>query len=92
MHFKVASSSRFLHRHQILYIDNLTLFTLTLLIRFFFQEHAATCGDETEIVTRSTSKISKITCEICDAVIPLSTAYEVHVKDCISAKLLSENK
>lgn len=48
------------------------------------QEHAATCGDDPG--SRSSSKISRITCEICDKVVDFDTSYEVHVKECISKK------
>ncbi|XP_023311840.1 uncharacterized protein DDB_G0284459 [Anoplophora glabripennis] len=46
-------------------------------------DHAATCGEDP---TRSKSKISRITCEICDKVVDMNTEYEVHVKDCIRKK------
>ncbi|KAJ8934146.1 hypothetical protein NQ314_013556 [Rhamnusium bicolor] len=48
------------------------------------QEHAATCGDEP--VTRSTSKISRITCEVCDKVVDFETNFEVHVNECNAKK------
>ncbi|KAG5896411.1 hypothetical protein JTB14_022494 [Gonioctena quinquepunctata] len=50
------------------------------------EEHAATCGDE-PIATRSSQKHTRISCEICDAVIPLTTNYEVHVKECINRRM-----
>ncbi|XP_023025475.2 uncharacterized protein isoform X1 [Leptinotarsa decemlineata] len=48
-------------------------------------EHASTCGDD-QIEHTSPQKQSRISCEICDAVIPLSTEYEVHVKECLNRR------
>ncbi|XP_030768434.1 uncharacterized protein LOC115891962 [Sitophilus oryzae] len=47
------------------------------------EEHAATCGEDMFAQVAST-RLSRISCEICDQVIPLTTEYEVHVKQCIA--------
>lgn len=49
------------------------------------EEHAATCGEDMFAHTPQ-PKLSRITCEVCDQVVPLTTEYEVHVKECIAKK------
>lgn len=65
-------------------VPNITYFLLILKNFFVMQEHAATCGDDP--VPRSSSKISRITCEICDKVVDFDTGFEVHVRECILKK------
>ncbi|CAH1126459.1 unnamed protein product [Ceutorhynchus assimilis] len=47
------------------------------------EEHAATCGLD---VFPTNPQNQRLTCEICDTVIPLSTQYEIHVKQCLAKK------
>ncbi|CAG9813017.1 unnamed protein product [Phaedon cochleariae] len=60
------------------------------------EAHAWTCSDE-HVSTRSSPRASRkqssrITCHICDKVVPLGTHYEVHVRDCISKKQEQESQ
>uniref|UniRef100_A0AAR5Q2N7 UBZ4-type domain-containing protein n=1 Tax=Dendroctonus ponderosae TaxID=77166 RepID=A0AAR5Q2N7_DENPD len=47
------------------------------------EEHASTCGED---MFPQSSQPQRITCEVCDAVVPFSTNYEVHVKECIAKR------
>ncbi|KAJ8947265.1 hypothetical protein NQ318_014161, partial [Aromia moschata] len=44
------------------------------------EEHAATCGDEP--FTPATKKVLRITCSICDTIVPPDVEYDVHVREC----------
>ncbi|XP_076269026.1 uncharacterized protein LOC143201695 isoform X2 [Rhynchophorus ferrugineus] len=47
------------------------------------EEHASTCGEES-FNRANQEKMSRISCSICDTIIPFNTSYEVHVKECIA--------
>ncbi|KAJ8925783.1 hypothetical protein NQ315_009633 [Exocentrus adspersus] len=50
------------------------------------EEHAATCGDEPSTVTRSSTKMSRLSCHLCDKVLDFNIDYEEHVKECSTTK------
>ncbi|KAF5274798.1 hypothetical protein FQR65_LT00381 [Abscondita terminalis] len=48
------------------------------------EKHASECVDLHEKKTKTPLSTRTITCENCDLVMPLSTDYEVHVRECLS--------
>ncbi|KAJ8985914.1 hypothetical protein NQ317_010671 [Molorchus minor] len=48
------------------------------------ENHAATCGDEP--VTRSSTKVSRLTCQYCDKVVYPEMDYDAHTRECEAKK------